>query len=207
MSRIKLKKIMWLVVTFSLILSVCAGFIVRASYKNDLEQRMFMNREIDIEVLPDFDGVYKKSVVNNLQELEASSDVILKIKTAPGTVRKFSNDMTITKADVLEVYKGDISETEVYIIEPVYYDAGTDMIWSLDGYYWMNDSDEYIVFLESLKDTYYCEASYIYHFTSARYSRYNTKKPDDLDKIAADDTLYESLREQVISKYDGYTDR
>lgn len=181
--------------------TIVVAIVTKLSFVNNVDQRIYMNGNYRVSLMPDLNEVFLDNQIKNMENLEEVSDVIVRVKVDLEEERKFNSDMTITNVKIVEVYKGNVEEDDIYIIEPVYYFTSGDYIISTQGYYWMNDEDEYILFLEKVKDAHFGEQEYIYLPTTTLYSKYNMNKADDLEHAAKGHKIYQEIYEAVCEKY------
>ena len=201
MSNIKILKIALFVTIAILIVSVLIGIVTRNSFIDNLEQREYMNGNYEIQIAPDLNNVYYSGNVDNVNDIEEISDVIIKAKVKSNVDRNYNSGMTITNVDVLEIYKGEIGTEEIYIIEPICYLSEPGFISSVMGYYWMNDNDEYILFLDKCEDVHLGGYDDIYIFTTIQYSKFNLSIPDDMKNAQVQYPIYDKLYEEIKQGY------
>ncbi len=201
MSNKKILKIVLFVTIAVLFASVIIGIITRNSFIDNLEQRKYMNGSYEIQIAPDLNNVYYSGYVDNIDDIEEISDVIIRAKVKSNTDRKYNSGMTITNLDVLEIYKGEIETEDIYIIEPICYLNEAGFISSIMGYYWMNDNDEYILFLDKHKDAHLGDYDDIYIFTTIQYSKFNLSVPDDMKNAQVQYPIYDKLYEEIKQEY------
>lgn len=183
-----------------LIIAIAVGLITRFSYVDDLSQMEYMdNDEKRTELIAELNGVYIDDKIDSIEDLVETADVIVKVTVSPDYDRVYNTDMTISYVDIIDIYKGDIEGKTASVIEPIFYFADGDYIASINGYSWMKEEEEYILFLTKLKDAHLGNDEYIYIPTTARYSKYSINSPDDLTKSILGYSKYISLRDEVLN--------
>lgn len=166
-----------------LIITIIIGIITRQSFEDNISQKSYIdNDEFQVMIIHEYNDVYKDYMMKTLSDVEAYSDVIVKVSVDESSTRDYFSDMTISRVNVEKVYKGDISESEINIIEPIYVFSSEekDFIMSMDGYYWMRQGNEYILFMNELDDLCIGEDDKIYIPTTSLFSKYNVNCSDDL---------------------------
>ncbi len=56
-----------------------------------------------------------------LKRLEKQAEVIVRVRVNKDERREFNMNLTITNVEVMEVYKGDVEEENIYVIEPIFF--------------------------------------------------------------------------------------
>lgn len=197
----KLLKILFAVCGLSILVCIVVGIFTRKSYVDDIEQRQYMNGGYRIESIPlGSDDVYEDERIRSFEELENQAEVIVRVRVNKDERREFNMNLTITNVEVVEVYKGDVEEENIYVIEPIYYYSEGDYIFS-QLYYWMNEEDEYILYLDKIKDMHLGKQEYIYNPTTLHLSKYNTDKDDDIVNTPGYYYRYYEFRQNVMDKY------
>lgn len=170
-----------------LIITIIIGIITRQSFEDNISQKPYIdNDEIKVMITHEYNDVYKDYMIKTLSDVESLSDVIVKVSVDESSARDYFSDMTISRVKVEKVYKGDISENEINVIEPIYYwyNDVEGFIMSMDGYYWMRQENEYILFMNELDDLCIGEDDKIYIPTTSLFSKYNVNCSDDLAENA-----------------------
>lgn len=209
MKKIKLKQ-MWLLFFVIFILIICAviGIIVRHSFQNDLSPCMYIdNPRYKARIDYDMNNCYiLPEAVEDLDDLESPSDVIVKIKVNSENERYMHTGQTVTEANIMEIYKGDIEAEKIYILEPIYYFKAGDRVCSTEGYYWLREDEEYIMFLKRYEDIHVGKAKYIYIPVCAAYGQFCLSKEfndefSELDIHMLNQDKRDKLMREVIEKY------
>lgn len=216
-------------------IGICAviGRITAKSYVDNTNLDDYLEKENVSVAYCDmgYDAVTNQGYLDNdkikeLDDLITKDAVIVRAKLNDSIQRELYYECVLSQVQILEVYQGNVEVgTYINIFEPV--DCGfNNQMLCTDGYSLMQLEDEYILFLKSLKNTYYGEQKYVYAPTSTRYSKYaiNDKVPDlftyeELEGFSAlqyyeevknqeiylyekdDYDKYLSLKEQVMQKY------
>lgn len=205
----KLKQ-MWLlfVIFFILIICIIMGIYVRHSFQNDVSPRMYIdNPRYKANITTNFNNCYiLPEEIKDLDALENASDVIVKIKVNSENKRYMHSMQTVTEADVMEIYKGDIEDEKIYILEPICYFKEGDYVMSTDGYYWLREDEEYIMFLKRYEDIHVGKAKYIYLPACVAYGQFCLSKEindefSELDKDMVNRDNYDKLLHDIIEKY------
>jgi hypothetical protein len=178
---------------------IAAALVTRGSFVDDISQKSYIDSdEKEIKENLDLNDAFKFRDVDYLSELIESADAIVKVKVNADSERNFFADNTISEVSVMDVYKGNIEDESISVIEPVYYWAEGDVILATEGYYWMREGQEYILFLQELEDAHLGNHKMIYLPTSTKFSKYNIKEADDLETSSNRYVLYSRMREQVL---------
>ena len=158
-------KVIVILVSLILIVSVVVGFMTRQSYYDDTdfnkatENIDSFNVELEpISLFPEdpflsaLGEQYGQEDINSFSELQDKSDLIVKV--IPTDDRKVLFARTIlSRVKVLDVYKGkDITAGDnLYIYEPCNIQFGKAELYdSYDGYIFMHKAREYVLFLKKL---------------------------------------------------------
>lgn len=176
----KFKNIL-LVIIFILFLSVYMAVKTKLSYINDVDINKCIN-EINTKLYissyeEDITEVFtlNESVIE-VSDLENISPIIVKVKVNPIKERRRFYLCTLTNVEVIEVYNGEVDENNIDIFEPIDIsinkENGEIIVDSLDGYNWMKESKEYILFLRPLKDSNYSNNESVYLPTTTLLSKY-----------------------------------
>lgn len=167
-------KVIVILVSLTLIVSVVIGFMTRQSYYDDTDfDKAVKNIDsFDVKLEPislfpedPFLGTlgkqYGQEDINNFSELQDKSDLIVKV--IPTHDRKVLLQTILSRVKVLNVYKGKdiIAGDNIYVYEPcsilykkknmVTYGVFRPSYTSYDGYILMRKGKEYILFLKKLK--------------------------------------------------------
>ena len=183
------------------IFSICVGIITKKSYVDNLDQRKYMIDDYIIHRIVAIDEEYYCGDITEISDIEDISDTIVKVRIDSNNDRIYKKNNTLTLADIVEVYKGDIDTESIYIIEPIYYFQAGDCIMCYEGYYWMYDEDEYILFLNKQKDPNLCEHDDVFVLTTTNYSKYNITTDTKTDNSQKYSTIYNELYKSVLEKY------
>lgn len=146
----------WFVVIFIILalVDVVVGFSVRKKYV-DIQPRSLSEKVEDesvfVLVTSSFKGINNEKF--SLEKIIKDSDVIVK-----GTAlrdRIYADQTILTAFNVTKVYKGDITNSKIYVFEPSYFllnkrDKSFRAWW---GYNLMKPGHEYILFLKKWKYT------------------------------------------------------
>lgn len=207
MKKHKLKQ-MWLLFFIIFILTTCViiGIIVRNSFQNDVSPRMYIdNPRYKVNIVSNFNNCYiLPEAVEDLNDLESPSDVIVKIKVNSNNERYMHSMQTVTEANVMEIYKGNIEDEKIYILEPVCYFNEGDFVISTDGYYWLREDEEYIMFLKKYEDIHIGKAKYIYMPVCATYGQFCLSKEFNDEILELDienQDKHDKLMHDIIEKY------
>lgn len=212
MKKHKLKQ-MWLLFFIIFMLTTCViiGIIVRHSFHNDVSPRMYIDNpryKVRISSSAPNNCYILPEAVEDLNDLESPSEVIVKIKVNSNNERYMHSMQTVTEANVMEIYKGDIEDEKIYILEPVCYFKEGDFVISTDGYYWLREDEEYIMFLKKYEDIHIGKAKYIYIPVCAAYGQFCLSKEfnDEISELDIEtqeriDKVRHELWQDVIEKY------
>lgn len=162
------------------------------------------------------DATYKQP--NNIKELEESSEYIIKAvytgESEIDTDETVIAPSTISKVKVDKVYKGNLDESEISVLEP--YTLEDNEFNNLSGYMPMTKDCEYVLFLRKNE----LPQGDQYTIISINYGKYNlssdssvklhTNEIKHLDEVKDADfvsdsqleaKLYEDIKEDIIKKY------
>lgn len=151
---IRNNKIFFIIIVLILIPNIIVGIKTKQSFKDDVSLNVFEKNlnKFSVEIFDDdrFSQVYFDMKANDFVKIKDSSDLILKVKATSD--KKVLNQTLLTKVQVKKIYKGldyikDISL--VYIYEPCLIEYTG--IATMQGYNFMNNNSEYILFLKKLK--------------------------------------------------------
>lgn len=185
-----------------LLILVCAfiiAILTRLSYEDDLNQEQYFN-DPSVKVCEDFDinEIYLDSYIKCCDDLFENSDVIVLVNKESDSI--FNSGSTISKVKVKNVYKGEIGEDYIYIIEPIYYFKDGNYILSVNNYQNMKNNNEYVIFLKKYESCNICDSKYIYTFTTSVTSKYNIESAVDLNKTHREYMQYEKFREYILEQ-------
>ena len=177
------------------------GFQTKQSFIDDVNVRDAINQKnIHVEISsynPDITEAFVDTDnINGLSYLEAASPFIVKVKVNPNLKRELYYFCSLTYVDVLEVYKGDIKDKTLAVFEPMFFQNVDNQthIYSLDGYNYMNEQDEYILFLKRSEDSHYSTFDYVYLPTTTIYSKYNISSNQEFSILPNSDYItYDSV--------------
>lgn len=191
-----------------LILTIIIGIFTRQSFVDNVSQEPYIdNEDVNVMITHEYNDVYKDYMVKTISDIEDLSDIIVKVSVDNNDLRNYFCDMTISKVKVEYVYKGNINENKINIIEPIYYTPEGDFAMSTDGYYWMRSGNEYILFIDELNDIGIGDDNKIYIPTTSLFSKYNINNTDDLAENAEGYNIryyimYKEFWQDIVSKYD-----
>lgn len=211
-------------VIFALVIIFCiiVGRITAHSYKDNVELDKYLdNKDVKIAYYGmGYDSVTNRGYLDNdeiqcVDDLKTKDVVIVKARLNSGFKRKIYYECILSKIDIIACYKGNLkSGDSINIFEPV--DCGfKDQILCADGYSMMQQDKEYILFLKTLKNTYFGLDKYVYAPNSTLYSKYmiGSEKlklfsEEELEEHE-DMHLYSEMKEQEVylyekTKYDKY---
>lgn len=181
-----------------MVVVVIIGLVTRNSMVDDLSQSQYIDKDIMLQVWPEYNGVFKDDEIKTFDDLKESAEIIVKVKVDPDNKRTYFSDMTVSTVDVIQVYKGNIEDASISVIEPIFYYTEGNYIASIEEYYWMREDTEYILFLKKLKDAHIGKHQMIYLPTTGRYSKYNINASDDLQGGATGYYKYIEFRDIVL---------
>ena len=158
-------KVIVILVSLILIVSVVVGFMTRQSYYDDTDFDKAVENidSFDVELEPislfpedpflsALGEQYGQEDINSFSELQDKSDLIVRV--IPTDDRKVLFARTIlSRVKVLDVYKGKdiISSDNLYVYEPCSIQCGKyELYISYDGYIFMHKAREYVLFLKKL---------------------------------------------------------
>lgn len=191
------KKIYFTLMSILILFSLVIAFITRRSYIDNIDVNKHVydgvNRNLNITNSELYTDAYFDNSVENIEDLEQNSDIIVLVK--PTASRINYSQSILTKVEVLDVFKGEQARDldYIYIYEPSNF-IDNNLYSSLSGYNIMQSDKAYIFFLEKLK----VPNGYIYKKneeitfkpTSTLYSKY----PID----ALDETII--INQQMLEK-------
>lgn len=147
----KLKKIIYIIVSVTLVGAIIYGIKTRNCWADDTQLRDYIdnpNTEIEFTDFQTSDSFKEPQDIRTFNGLYDLADVIVRIKVNNNGKRELYSECIITEAEVIETYKGKVEEKKIDIIEPVQvvkiHDNALD---SVMGYMLMEDEAEYILFL------------------------------------------------------------
>lgn len=193
---------------------VVLGVLTRRSYINDININSYINdKNINFSTSKyeeDITKVFTKfEDLSTLEDLEEVSPIIVKVKVESELPRNRYYLTTLTTVRILEVLKGDINKDLISIFEPIDVTNiidSNDVVTSLDGYNWLKEGNEYILFLRSLKDSHYSHDSVVYLPTTTILSKYgiNRDKASKLDKekVLKNNFKYSDISNQEVILYE-----
>jgi hypothetical protein len=167
------------------------GLQTRKSFVDDVEIGNYLNQEeLKFSIRDDVSDITQSFVdmesIKSVEDLEEVSPIIVKVKVNKEASRKMYSDDTLTTVEVLEVMKGQVDKKEILVFEPIDINhlEGADYVNSTDGYNWMNDDEEYILYLRPLKAANYSKDKIVYLPTTTLFSKYSNsqKSPVLLDQ-------------------------
>ncbi len=154
-------------------------------------------------------GYLDNDEIKSIDDLLSGEDiVVVKAKLDNSSKRKMYYECILSKIEIIDCYKGDLKEGEkLNVFEPV--DCGyEDQILCTDGYSMMQQDKEYILFLKTLKNTYYGTDEYVYAPSSTLYSKYpvDNEKPElfTYEELEEPENLhlYSQVKDQEVYLYD-----
>jgi len=163
----------------SVILCVIVGRCTAKSYIDNVDLNEYLsNPELKVVycgVGYDEDtnkGFIDGEKVEDIQDLESGSSIIVKVRLNESYERQLYYECVISQVEIEEVYKGDLKTGDkINLFEPA--DCYTNRaIYCTAGYSLMQNDCEYILFLKSLKNTFFGEDDYVYAPSSTTYSKY-----------------------------------
>ncbi|SKA92217.1 hypothetical protein SAMN05428976_11912 [Clostridium sp. USBA 49] len=193
---------------------IVLGILTRKSYVNDIDVNRYINDEsmnLSISTYQeDITKVFTKfEDLNSIEDLEKVSPIIVRAQVDSQTSRNRYYLTTLTTVKVVKVYKGDINSDLISIFEPidiVNITDANDIVDSLDGYNWMKEDKEYILFLRPLKDSHYTDGDTVYLPTSTILSKYQIDESQvsklNKEKILNANLKYTSVGEQEVFLYE-----
>lgn len=174
------------------IASVLIGINTRRSLVDNTEYDEININTFNVHVDTKIQKWYENDI-KQIDDLLDKSILVVKVKLVND--RRIENKTIYTKANVIEVYKGDneLVNSEIGIYEAAFPDERSKMLISYNGYIPMSDEDEYIVFLKpTIPLEGYDSNENKYMFTSDKYGKYKT---DDVGYLLNKDNLkYETIK-------------
>ncbi|WP_027400527.1 hypothetical protein [Anaerovorax odorimutans] len=168
-----------------LTLSVVNGLKTKASYIDNVELKNYLsNKDVKVRVLDylsDSDtqeDLPEANKVKKVQEVEQLSDDIVKVKIKNNSNRKMYYESILSQVEILKVYKGDLKENQIiYVFEHIGESSSKfskNILYSMDGYNMMQESEEYLLLLKRLKNTYFGEegSEFVYVPSTSTFSKY-----------------------------------
>lgn len=183
------------------------GIQTKKSFINNVDVRNTLSeKNIKVQISsyePDITNSFiDTDDISSLSDLITESPIIVKVKVKKNMKRELYYFCSTTYVDVLEVYEGSMdNNTTISVFEPIFTFnmENQPYIYSLDGYNYMNEEDEYILFLRKLKDIHYSRYDNIYIPTTTIYSKYNVNDDIKLDAISTPDAIvYDTLKNSDV---------
>lgn len=176
--RIILLTVVLLIV--ALCFSISYGKAMKTRYVNDIDFNRYLQTK-GLKVVYShypFDKKYdvygEGNTVTNYSDLEKKSALIIKAKLTEGSTREIYQECILSKIEILNVYKGDVSKgAEVNLFEPVNCTGIKGQLLLSEGYVPMQQGQEYILFLTPLKNSRFGSGDYVYIPSTLTYSKYN----------------------------------
>lgn len=218
MSRRKLVCINGLILLICLILSTIIGVHTAASYVNDVELEGYLaNSDLKVAYFDiGYDeetnrGYVDPSTVQEIEDLFAEDTIVVRACLDKEYVRESYYECVLTQIEVVEVLYGDCDNYDTMLVfEPV--DCYSDtFIACTDGYSFMQEDVEYILFLKPLQNTFYGDDELVFSFSTKMYSKYplNDEIPQlfEISELTEPDSmyLYSEIKEEEIYLYDEET--
>lgn len=213
---IKSTKIYFGVIAFIMIIFVVFGFFVKNSRKGEKDFNSLLKKiDLDNIVVYDMEDINQHfdNDISDLSALESKSDLIAKVKVDSNFERKLYLESVKTRLKVLEVYKENknVSKDDyIYIHETLNmpYFSPIDNIYGqnmncLQGYLFLKEDKEYIVFLKHLLKhenyNYSKEESITFIPVSTRYFNYGEQLPVLVDEKAIYEgkILYKEVKNNI----------
>jgi len=179
--------------------------------RSNQENEIFYNKDIE------FSASY--ITPNDLDQIEERSTLI--VKGSFTGEREVDNDedvlgpSSISQFKVNEVYKGNIDNDRISVIEPCEFKNGNFI--NVEGYIPMQEKEEYTIFLRTNETEYGKQ----YTIISLNFGKYNLSNEDDLEPISNDIKyfndvseldfvsesskeceIYNEIKEQVLTEYE-----
>lgn len=198
-----------------LLFCVLIGRMTAKSYKNNTRlDRYLSNPDLVIAYYGmGYDSVTNRGYLDNekiqsVDDLLLNDVVVVKATLAPNAKREIYYECILSRLEIVECYHGNLRAGDgIYCFEPA--DCGfTEQILCADGYSMMQEDKEYILFLKTLKNTYFGSDDYVYAPISTVYAKYpvdqkipklftyeELEEPEHLH-------LYEQMKDQEIYLYD-----
>lgn len=217
---IKSTKIYFSIIAFIMIVFIVFGFFVKNSRKGERDFNSLLKKiDLDNIVVYDMEDINQHfdNGISDLSALESKSDLIAKVKVDSNFERKLYLESVKTRLKVLEVYKEnknvskDVSKDDyIYIHETLNmpYFSPIDNIYGqnmncLQGYLFLKEDKEYIVFLKHLLKhenyNYSKEESITFIPVSTRYFNYGEQLPVLVDEKAIYEgkILYKEVKNNI----------
>jgi hypothetical protein len=194
---------------------IVVGRMTAGSYIDNVELEQYLaNQDVTVAYCGmGYDPVTNRGYMDNdeiqsVDDLIAKDVVIVKVRLNGDFQRKLYYECILSKIDIVKCYKGNLKEGDsIHIFEPV--DCGfEEQMLCTDGYSMMQPDKEYILFLKTLKNTYFGSDKYIYAPCSTRYSKYQVdgNKPKFFSYEELEETeslhLYSEIKEQEVYLYE-----
>lgn len=203
-------KLFNILIIIMIIISIGIGVGTRFSYTGEMFLGDFLDKNqdtiiVDLETDKEYVNIYFDNNIEDLNELEKNSALIVKVKVHPE--RKMFLHGIRTKVIIEDVYKSkDINKKdEIYIIEPSSMDNVNHGYTSLGGYNLMEYDKEYILFLKPLEVPkgykYKGKEKNTFIPISTLYSKYSLEKNEN--KIFTEEEFIEQkVKYEDVKNYD-----
>ncbi len=208
-------KILGAISVLLVIFSVIIGRITEKSYIDNVELDQYLaNPSVTVAYYGmGYDPVTNRGYVDNDQvqciaDLMRNDVVVVKAKLNGKFQRKLYYECILSQIDIVKCYSGDLEEGDrVNVFEPV--DCGfTDQMLCVDGYSLLQPDKEYILFLKTLKNTYFGKGKYVYAPISTRYGKYqvgdHNPKLFSYEELEEPESLrlYSEVKDQEVYLYE-----
>lgn len=148
-------KIFFSIIAILIIIAVRISLDTKASFEDDLSiDHIDKHYDYSVRLHTDIlENPYFENSLVDFEELVDSSELVVKAKMNKS--REKVAQATLTEIHVEEVLKGRIQTNEILLYEPAYFwpyiDDPSTGTYATGGYQLMQEGDEYILFLQSLK--------------------------------------------------------
>lgn len=204
------------IIIFAIILiCIAIGRITAKSYIDNVELSDYL-KNTDLKVAycgMGYDevtnmGFIDNDKVENINDLIQEDTIVIKAKLSQTFQRKIYYECILSELVVEEVYNGKIEKGSIIsCFEPV--DCGfQNQMLCTDGYSMMQEGQEYILFLKTIRDTFYSADKNVYVPNSTLYSKYpiNHVTPhlftfEELEEIEKMYT-YSEVKEEEVYLYE-----
>ena len=202
----------------SVVLVICCiviGRMTAGSYIDNVELDQYLaNQDVAVAYCGmGYDPVTNRGYVDNdevqcVDDLTDNDVIIVKARLNSKFKRKLYYECILSQIDIVKCYEGELKEGDsINIFEPV--DCGfEDQILCIDGYSMMQPDKEYILFLKTLKNTYFGSDKYVYAPSSTRYSKYQVdgNEPElfSFEELEEPESmhLYSEIKDQEVYLYE-----
>lgn len=182
----KKKKILFICIFFLCLLlafvwAFSYGNQVKKSFKDNVEFDHYLNKYgKNLRVMngaypydKEYDLYGADEAIKKQEDLDKKSDVIVRVKLVSNFKRKIYEECILSKVKIIKNYKGDRKKgEEISVFEPVNCTGMGNPMLCWEGYTPMQQGEEYLLFLKSIKDSHFGNGRYIYLPVSLTYAKY-----------------------------------